>query len=102
MQTKWSNCRLSIYGAIGSLVVPAPTMIFGKDIGTFLVTVAVAFIVALILLVVFVRTIKHQVLSALSMLAIFALFLGSYFRSPMTFARKAVGYLSRKPIRLQF
>ncbi len=65
------NWRLAFCGALGAVIVVLPTMTFGCDAGTMLVTSVIAVIVGLVLLVVAVRTIRSQSAAALSMLAIF-------------------------------
>lgn len=63
--------RLPLFGALGATVILLPKIIFGNDIGTFLFTIVIAVIASLILLVVFIRTIRRQSLAALSMLVVF-------------------------------
>jgi hypothetical protein len=65
------NWWLPFYGGLGAMIVLLPKMIFGNDIGRFLMTVVVAAIVGLILLLIVVRMIRRQSLSVLLMLAIF-------------------------------
>jgi hypothetical protein len=65
------NWWLPFYGALGATILSLPTMIFGNDIGTFLITAVTAAILSLILLVIFFRTIRRQTPATLAMAAIF-------------------------------
>jgi cell division protein FtsW (lipid II flippase) len=65
------NWWLPFYGALGAAIVCLPKMIFGNDIGTFLVAGIIAAVLCLILLVFFFLKIRRQTLPALAMVAAF-------------------------------
>ena len=69
--TKRFNWWLPFYGALGATIVVLPKMIFGNDIGTFLITGVTAATLSLILLVIFFRTIRRQTTATLAMAAFF-------------------------------
>jgi hypothetical protein len=69
--TNQFNWWLPLYGALGATIVCLPKVVFGNDIGTFLVTGIIAAILCLILLVLFFLKIRRQTLPALAMVAAF-------------------------------
>lgn len=54
------NWWLPFYGALGACVVLFPKTVFGNDIGVFLITIALAGLVSLVLLIVAVRMIRRS------------------------------------------
>jgi hypothetical protein len=65
------NWRLSLYSSLGAAIIFLPKMVFGNDIGTFLMTAIIAVIVSLVLLVILFRTVRRQAAAALTMAAVF-------------------------------
>jgi hypothetical protein len=65
------NWWLPFYGSLGATIVFLPKMIFGNDIGTFLVTGITAAILCWILLVLFFLKIRRQTLPACAMAVAF-------------------------------
>jgi len=68
------NWRLPFCGVMGAIVVLLPKTIFGNDVGTYLTSLLVGAIVALVLLIVIVRSIRRQTMSALLMIVVFLAF----------------------------
>lgn len=66
--TKRFDWRLLVYGLVGALVITLPTLIFGNDFGTFMITVGSAALVSLVMLIIAVRAIRSRSLSAITML----------------------------------
>src|ERR1700739_2624458 len=78
MTLKGFNWRRPLYIVLASAMVRwhqgsffGPRMVLGNEIGTFLLSLGTAFIVCLILLVVAIRTIRPQTVSALLMISLF-------------------------------
>jgi hypothetical protein len=65
------NCWLPFYGLMGAVVVGLPMMIFGNGVLAFLATALLGTIIALVVVVIFFRTIRRQGMAGLSMVAIF-------------------------------
>ncbi len=66
------NWWLPVYGWLGAIIVLLPKLVFGNNIGPFLMALLLAPTVGLILLAVFFLKARRQTIAALSMIAIFA------------------------------
>lgn len=67
------NWWLPLVGAIAALVVLAPKLINGNDFGAFLLTGVLAGVVALVLLVIVINTLRRWTLATATMLVTFCL-----------------------------
>jgi len=69
--TKRFDLLLLVYGGMSALVETLPTLIFGNDMDTFLLSVVIAALVSLVLLIVAIRKVRSQSLATASMLLVF-------------------------------
>jgi hypothetical protein len=65
------NWQLPIYGGLGGMLVVLPMIVFGNDIGPFLISIVIAAIVSIIVIVFAIRKARRQALAAVSMLLLF-------------------------------
>jgi len=71
MMAKRFNWKFPRYGVLGAAIVLTPTIIFGNDIGTFLLSVVIAALVVIVLLILAIVNVRRHSLSALAMLVVF-------------------------------
>jgi hypothetical protein len=74
------NWQLPLYGALAAIFVLLPKILFGNDVGTFLLTVLLGAIVCVALLIVVVLQIRRQIISSLLMLVVFCAVCLALFR----------------------
>lgn len=65
------NRRLPLYGLSAAAALSIPKILFGNDIGTFLVTIGLALMSGTIILIFFLFRVWRQPLAALAMLVVF-------------------------------
>jgi hypothetical protein len=72
---------LPMYGAAGAIILALPQLIFGNDVGSFLLTIVLAALIGLILLVVAFRKARRHGLAVLAMMCVFLALAWSLNRS---------------------